>query len=126
MEWYVLWHEFNSDKIESFNIFDSTSFKQEVDKLLEEFITFDDFKEKLDGALKYSFLSKAEYEIMCSGLFDRNKAYRIDVYTQVKPNLDILARYIIEEYDRKLVERESMIDLVKMIKKVGDENDNNR
>ena len=123
MQWYVLNHDFNSDKIVSFNIFDSTSFKQEVDKLLEEFVTFDDFKEKLDSALKYSFMSRAEYEIMCSGLFDRHKAYKIDIYTQVKPNLDTLARYIIEEYDRKLVERESMIDLIKMIKAVGDENE---
>lgn len=123
MEWYVLWHEFNADKIEPFNIFRNVTFKQEVDKLLEEFITFDDFKEKLDGALKYSFLSKAEYEIMCSGLFDRNKAYRIDVYTQVKPNLDILARYIIETYNKKLLEKESFVDLIKMIKVVGDENE---
>lgn len=120
MKWFVLNHDFNSDKIEPYNIFNSTSFKQEVDKLLEEFVTFDDFKEKLDSALKYSFLSKAEYEMMCSGLFNRNKAYKIDVYSQVVPNLDILARYIIEEYNRKLVERESLIDLVKMIKSIGD------
>lgn len=121
MEWYVLNHDFNSDKIVSFNIFRNVTFKQEVDKLLEEFVTFDDFKEKLDGALKYSFLSKAEYEIMCSGLFDRNKAYKIDVYTQVKPNLDTLARYIIETYNKKLLEKESFVDLVKMIKAVGNE-----
>ena len=126
MKWYVLWHEFNSDIIEPFNIFSNVTFKQDVDKLLEEFITFDDFKEKLDGALKYSFMSRAEYEIMCSGLFDRHKAYKIDVYTQVVPNLDVLAKYIIEEHNRKLMERESMIDLVKMIKKVGEENDNIR
>lgn len=123
MEWYVLNHDFNSDKIVSFNIFDSTSFKQEVDKLLEEFITFDDFKEKLDSVLKYSFMSRAEYEMMCSGLFDRHKAYKIDVYTQVKPNLDILARYIIETYNKKLLEKESFVDLIKMIKVVGDENE---
>lgn len=121
MKWYVLNHDFDSDKIVSFDIFRNVRFKQDVNKLLEEFVTFDDFKEKLDNALKYSFLSKAEYEMMCSGLFDRNKAYKIDVYSQVVPNLDILARYIIEEYDRKLVERESLIDFAKMIKSIGDE-----
>ena len=121
MKWYVLWHEFNSDKIEPYNIFNNVRFKEEVDKLLKEFVSLDDFKEKLDSELRYNFWSRAEYEIMCSGLFDRNKAYKIDIYSQVVPNLDVLARYIIEEYDRKLVERESLIDLVKMIKPISDE-----
>ena len=134
MKWYVLRHDFNSDKIEPFNIFNSVSFKKEVDKLIDEFITFDDFKEKLDKALKYSFMSKAEYEIMCSGLFDRNKAYKIDIYDQVKDNLEILAEYIITEHNKKiaqnwfkgpLFEKSGMAGVAEMIKECG-ENDDTR
>ena len=132
MKWYVLNHDFNSDKIISFNIFDSTSFKQEVDKLLEEFVTFDDFKEKLDGVLKYSFMSRAEYEMMCNGLFYGHKVYKIDIYTQMKPNLDTLARYVIGEYNRKvaeglftgsLFEKSDMAGLAEMIKECGESDD---
>ena len=126
MQWYVLRHEFNSDKIVPFDIFSNTRFKEGVDKLLEEFISLDDFKEKLDKELKYNFWSRAEYEMMCSGLFDRNKAYKIDVYSQVVPNLDILAKYIIEKYNDKIIERESLISLAKMIKTIGDNCDDNR
>lgn len=132
MKWYVLNHDFNDDKIVSFNIFNSVSFSQEIDKLLEEFITFDDFKEKLDSALKHSFWSKSEYEIMCSGLFDRNKAYKISVYDQMKDNVDVLAECIIREHNKKvtqnwfkgpLFEKSGMAGLAEMIKECGESDD---
>ena len=63
MEWYVLNYNFNERKIELFNIFRSVRFTRGVKVLLENYITFDDFVEKLKNEIKYSFWSKREYEI---------------------------------------------------------------
>ncbi len=101
MEWYVLNENFNENRIENFNIFNSTRFSKEVEKLLKEFITFNDFVEKLDQALKYAFWSKSEYEILVMGLFN-DKATKIDIYSQIKPNIKILAKYIIDKYNKEI------------------------
>lgn len=101
MEWYVMLHEFNGKKIVPFNIFNSTKFSGGVEKLLKGFVTFDDFKEKLKSELMYAFWCKSEYEIAVGGLSSKypDEFDKIDVYTQVLPNLDILAHYIIDFYN---------------------------
>lgn len=101
MEWYVLNYSWNDKKVNEFNIFNSSRFKDGVEKLLKNFITFEDFKEKLEKELMYAFWSKAEYEIMVADLFceEPDEWEKIDIYTQVKPNLDILAHYIIDYYN---------------------------
>ena len=103
-EWYVLNYDFNNKCVENFNIFRSVRFVRQVAELLVKYVTFDDFKDKLKDALRYSFSSKAEYEIMVGDLFvDPEKAdlEKIDVYSQVKPNLDTLARYIIYKWNNR-------------------------
>lgn len=102
MEYYVLYHEFNGDEIKMWNIFNSTTFYNGVQELLKKFITFDDFKDKLESLAIWSFWSKAEYEIICSGLSEKyDKEYKIDIYDQLEPNLDMLARYIIYCYNNR-------------------------
>ena len=104
MEWYVMLREFNGKRIVPFNIFNSAKFNDGVEKLLNDFITFDDFKEKLKNELMYAFWCKSEYEIAVGGLFSKYPAEfdKIDIYTQVLPNLDILAHYIIDFYNKCL------------------------
>ena len=101
MEWYVLRHEFNEDKIESFNIFHSVRFYDGVEEALKKFVTYDTFKEEIRIQLFCAFGSKVEYEIICSGLFEKSEEFKIDIYYQVLPNLDILCRYIIEQYNKR-------------------------
>lgn len=103
MEWYVLNYNFNEKKAEHFNIFRSRRFSDGVQELLESFVSFEDFVEELDRLLMYCFWSKAEYEIMVGDLFeeDTNKYTKVDVYSQVKPNIKILAKYILDEYNRQ-------------------------
>lgn len=99
MEWYVLRENFNEKKIENWNIFNSIKFSEGVKELLDNFVTFEDFVEKLDKELMYSFWSKAEHEIIVSDLFNKVNQ-KIDIYNQVKPNIKILADYIINEYNK--------------------------
>ena len=101
-KWFVLIHEFNGDTIEQFNIFHSMNFTRCLERSLKHYTDFKTFKEDLRGDLFYAFGSKCEYEIMCSGLVSLHEnETKIDVYTQVLPNLDILANYIIDKFNEK-------------------------
>lgn len=102
LEWYVLEHDFNSDQIRQFNIFDSLNFTKWLEVAVKKYENYGKFKEDLRGALFYAFGSKAEYEIICKGLVStKDNEFKIDVYTQVLPNLDILAKYILTEVNKK-------------------------
>ena len=108
MEWYVLIENFNEKKIDYYNIFNNIKFSEGVKELLENFITFEDFVEKLEKKLMYAFWCKAEYEVIVSDLFETfNK--KIDIYSQVKPNIKILAEYIIEKHNEQLCAEPSLM-----------------
>lgn len=101
LKWYVLIHDFNKDEIRKFNIFDSSNFTEWTEVAIKKYESFKGFKDDLKGALFYAFCSKCEYEIICRGLVSReDNEFKIDVYEQVLPNLDILARYIITEVNK--------------------------
>jgi hypothetical protein len=104
MEWYVLNYDFNGKRIEQFNIFRSVRFCEGVKKLLDEFITMDDFIEKLTSQVKYCFWCKREYEISAGDLYehDLNKYERVDVSDQVLPNIKALAEYIVNYHNNQL------------------------
>lgn len=104
MKWYVLRHDINSSKIENFNIFDHWRFAEDIEKALKKYENFNTFKENVKKELMYYFWSKSEYEIMVGGLhteLDWENFKKIDIYNQVLPNLDILCKYIIDEYNKK-------------------------
>ena len=103
LKWYVLNYDFNRKKMENFNIFNSSNFLWGVSKALKEYESFGKFKEEIDNWLKYSFWSKSEYEIACGGLFvsDIDDLEKIDVYYQMKDNVDVLCRYILTEYNKR-------------------------
>lgn len=106
MEWYVLNYNFNKKKVETFNIFRSVRFTKGVQELLDNFITFDDFVEKLKNEVKYSFWSKREYEISVGDAFCREEELeKLDISMQVLPNIKILAKYIIDFYNEEEVEK---------------------
>jgi predicted RNA-binding Zn-ribbon protein involved in translation (DUF1610 family) len=97
MEWYVLNYDFNKRKVELFNIFKNIKFVEGINNLFDQFITFEDFKEKLIQEIKYCFWSKREYEISVGDLWCKeNEMEKWDVSIQLIPNIDALARYIID------------------------------
>lgn len=102
LKWYVLLHDPNKNDIYSFNIFDNWRFSEDVEEELKKYTTFEAFKERIERLLTYYFWSKAEYEIAVGGLFDKypDEFEKIDVYNQVVPNIDILSRYIVEDYNK--------------------------
>lgn len=100
MEWYVLLHDFNKDKIISYNIFNNSKLDKELKELKENYISKENFVSELDKILRWCFWSQSEYEIMVGDLFEKDldKYEKIDVYQQLKPNLNTLANYIIYQW----------------------------
>lgn len=101
MEWYVLLHDFNKNKVISYNIFNNSKLNEELKELKENFISKKIFMSELDKTLRWCFWSKSEYEIMVGDLFEKDldKYEKIDVYQQLKPNLNALADYIINQWN---------------------------
>ena len=104
MEWNVLNYDFNSKKVYNYNIFNNAKFIRGVQDLLDNFITFDDFVEKLEREVKYCFWAKREYEISVGDLWEQDPAKyeKIDVAYQVLPNIKVLAEYIINSHNKDL------------------------
>lgn len=94
IEWYVLYSDSNARKIVKWNIFNHGAFRREVDKLLKENLTKDDFSEKLRRLLMYYMWSKSEYEIIVSPWVGRAEDIKIDVYSQVHMNWDRFVDYV--------------------------------
>ena len=101
MEWYVLNYDFNKKEAYSFNIFNSANFLEGLKRIMQEYegmgMTEKEFLERLDSVLRCSFWGKCEYEIYVTDAFNDNES-KIDVYSQIKPNIEILANYIVENY----------------------------
>lgn len=98
MKWSVFRYDVNKDEIVNFNIFNSVRFSEGVAKMRKQIWESPAaFIEQLNNELMYAFWCKSEYEIMVGGLFetDCNKLTKIDIYDQVKPNVEQLARYIL-------------------------------
>ena len=93
IEWYVYYHDSNAQKIIRWNVFNHGSFKNEVDKILQEKIDKVDFSEKLKREVMYYFWSKCEYEIILSPWTGRADDIKIDVYDQIMMNFDRFVDY---------------------------------
>ena len=66
MVWNVYREDFNHRAIVKYNIFDHSGLAQDVNKLLKEDISKDEFAEQLKRSLMYWFLGKTEYEVVVS------------------------------------------------------------
>lgn len=88
-----------------YNLFNNWVFKDEVNKLCKEYynkeLCFDSFTEKLRTYLSYYFRCKRGYEIDVTdfnGYEHGEKPKKIDVYSQVAPNLKMFARSVLWQY----------------------------
>lgn len=100
LEWYVLRYDDNRKELVMWNIFNHWVFCQYVGRHLAENLTFEEFVEELDRELHYYFWAKYEHEIFIRTLDENSPRTtdKIDVYEQLKPNIKILANYIIDNW----------------------------
>ena len=94
IEWYVYYHDFNAQKIIKWNVFNHGTFKNEVNKILQEKLNKDNFSEKLKREVMYYFWSKCEYEIILSPWTGRADDIKIDIYDQIMMNWNSFVGYM--------------------------------
>ncbi len=119
MIWNVYDHDINRREIKTYNVFRHHSFREDVEKLLKENLTYDEFSEKLNRTAQYYFWSKSEYEIVIASWVPhidndeldrlnkereerRSRAYsvnldvgeKVDFYDQLRLNWEQFAKYV--------------------------------
>lgn len=94
MEWNAYCYNINTKEIEPMNIFRHSRFANDVIKAMRTCETKEAFAEDVRHSLAYYFWSKSEYEILISGLFDSDKEYKVDIYSQVMLNYDKFINYL--------------------------------
>ena len=107
MEWNVYRHNINRKKMEVYNIFDHSSFREDVEALFRECTEKEEFAERLKRILSYYFWCKAEHEIIIApwvGGDKKKEAEKIDIYSQVMNNFDVFINYCWEERLKYIIE----------------------
>lgn len=108
LEFYILQHEFNGDKMYMHNIL--AGMEDEIAKKIRKgakdnwkpVTDRETFKEWLKGEFMYHYWSKSEREFQAGGLFSKeDKMEKIDGWYQIQPNLDLITDYIINKMEIK-------------------------
>lgn len=96
MKWNVFYYDSNKHEVTTFDIFKHGAFRKDVDMLLANSSSFEEFSEELRKTLMYYFWSKCEYEIIilpwCGSKETTGK--KVDVYSQVMLNFNSFLNYV--------------------------------
>lgn len=103
LEWYAILPRvyFKDDKKIYYNIFNNVRFRNCLMDLKAQHKKDPaiDLKKELNNNLRYCFWGKAEYEIYINA-FDLKNELKIDIYDQIKPNLDKLYAYLMQNWNK--------------------------
>ena len=95
--WNVLLHDFNSDKIITYNVF-GDEFKENLYKEYrkKKINNKIELKEYIKSKMMYRYWSRCEYEIAVGGIHSKHPENfeKIDAYYQLEMNLDHIVDYI--------------------------------
>jgi len=58
--------------------------------------TFEEFKTFIDGEAFHQFWSRCEYEVIVTGWPQQKREHKMDVYEQIKTNLDTITKVFID------------------------------
>lgn len=92
--WNVYYHNINTGKITTFDIFQHGRFKANVCKYLQECNIKEDFAEQVRKELFYYFGSKCEYEVLVCSWCGMSAEKKVDIYSQVRLNYTVFIDYV--------------------------------
>lgn len=104
-EYNVFFYDFNNQKLVTTNIFSEGSVKEIVEDLQRKLgensktFDFDDLKETILNWAQYHYWCRREYELFIGDAFeeDINKYEKVDIFTQIKMNIDLITRDFLEK-----------------------------
>lgn len=95
LEFYVLCCGFMDKDPYMFNIFDNIVVRNDIIKFLKKNPSKEELMKELDAVCLNQFMGRYEYEIDVKQHDSDNDFKRVDVYQQVKPNIEIIAEYLL-------------------------------
>ena len=122
IEWYVYYYDVNRKKINTYNIFEHSSFKKEFSVLLKCDLTKEVFSDQLKHILQYYFWGKCEWEIVLNNDNGTNSDRKIDVYEQVMLNWDKFVDYCWSFTNQYKSEQEEIQNVILFAKHYQEEN----
>lgn len=99
-EFYVLIWDFNQQKVKPYNII--PYFQREwKDENKSKFNSFEDIKKFIDDKARYQFWARCEYEFIVEGWPTSRNRIKLDIYDQIKMNLDLITTVFINSVSWK-------------------------
>lgn len=97
LHYYVIEWSFNDNKPVYINVIDyldGEAFDEAINKY-KSITNYAELYRWVSRELKYAFMSKAEHEMVINGILSNNdKSFKIDVWEQLIPNLELIVDYI--------------------------------
>lgn len=107
LEFYAFYWDWNSQELNRTNVL-SSELKEEIYKKIKngKIQNRQDLYNCVDSYLMWRYWCKAEYEVMIGDLFEKDfsKYQKVDIYYQLKPNINIIVDYIINKMEIKFSE----------------------
>ena len=94
LTWIAYYHDFNLDKIKTFNVFDHSGFYKDVKTHLKKCECKGEFADQLRRSLFYYYCSKCEWEVVIKPWVSGKDEIKIDVYQQVMNNFEVFVDYV--------------------------------
>lgn len=122
IKWNVYYYDVNRKKINTYNIFEHSSFKKEFSVLLKCDLTKEVFSDQLKHILQYYFWGKCEWEIVLNHDNGTNINRKIDIYEQVMLNWDKFVEYCWSFTNQYKSEQEEIQKVILFAKHYQEEN----
>lgn len=102
IEFNVLYWDFNKDKPSPYDIL--PYFREEYKKLKKKDrpVTREQWKEFITRKGMYMYWARCEYEVIVSQWPPTDKSYKLDIWKQIKANLDLIIEILMKEQDAKV------------------------
>ena len=96
----IIW-DINRDTLESYDVLPYFRNAYIECKKKDRPSTLEEWKEFIERRGRYQFWARCEYEILISPWPTNNKQFKIDVWQQIKNNIDIVAEILANEYGNR-------------------------
>lgn len=94
LKWYALIHHHDKEKVDPYNVlYDDIVYH--IDEVIDKTGDYEQIKEKTRRELMSMFWSRTEYEIIVSNWSGKDFKEKIDIWTQLYANLDLITEYLI-------------------------------
>ena len=94
LKWYALIHHYDQEKLDPYNVL-YEDMVYHIDEVIDKTGDYEQIKEKVRIELMSMFWSRTEYEMIVSNWSGKDFKEKIDIWTQLYANLDLITEYLI-------------------------------